>query len=98
MRKRNSGEGVVRHNTVEHKGDRYEYTLLVKESERVASFRLPLYFIRIKMITSDGKVTRAQTGELFADPGKAVVFYEKLVDNLATPIDLAYIVEDAITV
>ena len=88
-------ERTVRVSEVSSSGAHYKYTLLVKESDRVASFRLPLYSIRIEMRTADGRTTEAHTGEIFADLGKAVVFYERLVDNLATPINLAYILEDA---
>lgn len=90
-------EKTVRISEVSSGGAHYKYTLMVKESRRVASFRLPLYSVRIEMRTSDGRLTEAQTGDIFADLGKAVVFYERLVDNLATPINLAYILEDAIT-
>ena len=45
----------------------------------------------------EGDTTSAETRELFADIGKAVSFFDKLVRNLATPIDLAYIVEDEIS-
>ena len=41
-----------------------------------------------------GKTTTARSGELFSEEKKALAFFEKLVRNLATPIDLAYIVED----
>ena len=38
---------------------------------------------------------RARTPEeLMADMDKALSFYDKIVKNLATPIDLAYVVED----
>ncbi len=74
----------------------YEYTLTVSESKRVSTFRLPLYSIRIKMIKSDGSITEATSGEAFADFGKAVVFFERLVENLATPLNLPYIIEDEV--
>lgn len=74
----------------------YRYSLLVSESKGIASYRLPLYSIKIEMTRADGYHTEACTKELFADIGKAVVFYERMVEHLATPIDLAYIVEDEI--
>jgi hypothetical protein len=91
-------EKAVRVSEVSACGAHYKYTLLVRESQRVASFRLPLYSVRIEMRSADGRLTEAETGDIFADLGKAVVFFERLVDNLATPINLAYILEDAITV
>ena len=91
-------EKTVRVSEVSSGGAHYKYTLIVKESRRVASFRLPLYSVRIEMRSPDGRLTEAQTGDIFADLGKAVVFYERLVEGLATPINLAYILEDAISV
>ena len=41
-----------------------------------------------------GETTKSETGELFSDVGKAISFFERLVKYLATPINLAYIVED----
>lgn len=72
----------------------YRYDLVMRESSKVASYGIPLYTVQVKMTRENGDITSADTNELFADPGKAIVFFEKLVDNLATPIDLPYIVED----
>lgn len=85
---------TVRSETREKDGIGYEYELIMKESGRVASFKIPLYSVSVKMTNENGEVTEADTDDVFADPGKALVFYEKLVNNLATPIDLAYIIED----
>ena len=87
---------IVRCDRRTEEGILYEYTLLSSRSSKVASFQLPLYSIRVKM-TKDGESTEKSLDEIFADIGKASVFYEKLVDNLATPIDLPYILEDKIT-
>lgn len=92
-----ANEETLRVNDVKTEDASYKYTLCVTKSDRVASYRLPLYSIRIEMWTSDGYYTEARTGDIFSDLGKAVVFYERMVENLATPINLAYIVEDTIT-
>lgn len=76
--------------------NRYLYELTVSESTSTSSFRLPLYSIRVSMTLADGGSTSAKAKEAFADAGKAILFYEKVVRNLATPIDLAYIMEDGI--
>lgn len=89
---------TIRETEVEADGASYKYTLSVSVSKRMASYRLPLYSISIRMRCDCGEITEACTGEIFADLGKAVVFYERLVDNLATPIDLVYVLEDSITV
>ena len=88
---------VVRHEEKFDKGYVYGYTLSVSESGRVASYKLPLYSISVELTDPAGDTTQAETRELFADIGKAISFFEKLVRNLATPIDLAYIVEDEIS-
>ena len=88
---------VVRQDVKFDRGYTYVYTLSVSESGRVASYKLPLYSISVELTDPEGDTTSAETRELFADIGKAVSFFDKLVRNLATPIDLAYIVEDEIS-
>lgn len=90
-------EEIVRAKEIKSDGAEYKYTLFVRTSRRVASFCLPLYSVRIEMKTKDGRYTEARTADIFSDLGKATVFFERLAENLATPINLAYIVEDAIT-
>ena len=72
----------------------YSYELLIKESLRVASYKMPLYSIRVGMTNEFGDFTTADIKDAFADAGRAIFFFEKIVNNLATPIDLAYILED----
>ena len=73
----------------------YTYTLILHEDKKLTSIGIPLYSIRVDMtVIATGKHTSAQTREIFADEEKARAFFDKLVRNLATPIDLAYIVED----
>ena len=68
------------------------------ESVRTASYRIPLYSISVRMTDSRGNETSASSNDIFADAGKAIIFFDKLVTGLCTPIDLAYIVEDEIGV
>lgn len=86
---------ILRNDTCIEDGIIYEYILYATESSRVASFKMPLYSITVKM-TKDGELTEGTVSEVFADLGKATLFYEKLLENLATPIDLTYILEDRI--
>ena len=51
------------------------------------------YCISIKM-EYGAKKSEASAVLALADPQKAVKFYKKLVRNLATPIDLSYVLED----
>ena len=75
--------------------DTYNYELIYNEETSRTSIGIGLYSLRIRMQCGEnGRVTEAHTGEIFADEKKAVRFFEKLCNNLATPIDLAYIVED----
>jgi len=46
------------------------------------------------MTDKDGSVTSASVDDAFCDAGQALIFYDKVVRNLATPIDLSYIFED----
>lgn len=89
-------ETVVGRKTVESGGYVYTYTLIKRESRRISSFRIPLYSIKIELSNPAGEKTEALSHDLFSDLGKAIVFYDRLVRNLATPIDLAYVVEDEI--
>ena len=76
---------------------KFIYTLFYRHSKKVASFGMPLYSITVEMI-SDGKHTEHTISEVFADVGKASVFFNMLADNLATPHDLPYILEDSINI
>ena len=79
----------------ESEGFEYRYELTEKKDFYVASYGIPLYSIsvRMKKIGSQ-KSTEGTAKNLFSDLKKAMRFFEKLVRNLATPIDLSYIVED----
>lgn len=70
------------------------YRLTVSISEVVASYKLPLYSIEVVMKDSDGSVTKASCIDAFADIGRALVFFDKIVRYNVTPIDLAYVYED----
>ena len=73
----------------------YTYTLKSHERSLNLGYGFPLYSIHIDMCEHvDGKMTSAYTDDLFSSEAKAISFFEKLVRNLATPIDLAYVVED----
>ena len=48
------------------------------------------------MTKHTGEKTEAVAKDVFADIGKAVVFFDKIVQNKATPLNLYYIIEDEI--
>ncbi len=87
---------IIRRDFKEEDGNKYTYELFMHEDTKTASYKIPLYSISLHMTDSKGNETTAGVKDLFADIGKALEFYEKLVRNLATPIDLRYIIEDEI--
>lgn len=86
---------TVRTEVREVDGIKYRYELTRRENRSVAGYGIPLYSFAVAMeFTDTGHRTVGNTSDLFSDSGKAMRFFDKLVSNLATPIDLAYIVED----
>lgn len=77
-------------------GFSYKYELILREGMQTANFGLPLYSIRISMTDADGKESRREATDIFTDRGKAEGFFERLVRNLATPLNLCYVVEDEV--
>ena len=96
MKKTQIKETKIREREIEAEEATYRYTITMTESRRVASYRIPLYSIGIEMTTADGNHTEALARDVFADLGKAVVFFDKIVEAKATPLNLYYIVEDGI--
>ena len=74
----------------------YTYELILREGVRTVDFGLPLYSIKIAMTDGDGYHSQREATDVFADGGRAVEFFERLVRNLATPIDLGYVIEDEV--
>ncbi len=93
-KKKKTVDTTIRTEERQKDGIGYRYELVMRESTKLVSYGIPLYTVLVKMTHENGETTCADAKELFADPGKAIVFFEKLVDNLATPIDLPYIIED----
>ena len=85
---------VIRTDSISNEGYEYLYRLTSKESESVASYRMPLYSIHIELKTPEGLTTERCAKDCFADIGKALVFYDRIVKNLITPINLPYFMED----
>jgi len=77
-------------------GCAYTYELIHREGDGVADWKVPLYSIRIAMTDSQGNKTEREAMDLFSDGERAGEFFQKLVRNLATPIDLGYVVEDEV--
>lgn len=92
--KERTKDTVIRRDERSDGGYAYRYELISRESESVASFGIALYSVRVELTSPSGEVTSAEANDVFADAGRAILFYEKLVRNLATPVDLAYVAED----
>ena len=96
MKKTESKPTVIKDETRTCDGITYRYLLTENKSRRVASYLMPLYSIKVEM-DEGGNVSESEIKDIFADIGKALTFYDGLVENLATPIDLPYILEDKIS-
>ena len=97
MKKEKLRTSVIRTNTVLSDGNEYRYSLYSRESARVASYRIPLYSISVEMTDENGNETNATIGDVFSDVGKAIIFYDRIVRHLVTPLNLPYILEDEIS-
>ncbi len=94
MRTKEISETVIKTKQVSSDDIKYTYVLSVSISDKVASFKLPLYSIAVTMQMPDGAKTSAVAENAFADVGKALTFFENAVRYLVTPIDLPYVIED----
>ncbi len=89
---------LIREETKETADAIYTYTLTSRTGTSVASYGLTLYSIEINMTDKTGKHTESKVEDIFSDSKKAFRFFNILVKNLATPIDLPYILEDEIRI
>ncbi len=89
---------VIREERTSKDGAEYTYRLFVKRSEMVASFRLPLYSISVEMTDAEGNRTEATLTDIFSDVKRAHSFFDYIFSNLATPLNLPYILEDELKV
>lgn len=72
----------------------YSYELFERQGRSVYNFGLSLYSISISMTDKNGRASRARASDLFSKLNDANAFFDKMVRNLATPIDLQYVIED----
>jgi hypothetical protein len=87
-------EGIIRKETICDDENKYTYILSRKESSMVASFRIPLYSIRVEMTDFEGNVSYFELKDTFVSEEKAIRFFNKLRENLATPINCPFVFED----
>ena len=85
---------TVRCEKVKSRGIEYVYELTLDEARKPEMGAMTLYSISVRMSDGENIISEARAQDLFTDLGKASAFFDKLVRNLATPINLAYVVED----
>ena len=93
-----NNQKTIRKEIIENDGYVYSYELIERRGKGIADFGMRLYSISVSMQDTDGNVKRGEAKDIFSSKRKATLFFDKIVRNLATPIDLRYVVEDEITV
>ena len=91
--KQKTVERTVRIEKAEVEGRFYKYRMSVRRST-TQSYTPPLYSITVEMTDEKGEKTAASLKEAFSDAETAFVFFNKIFENLATPIDLPYVFAD----
>ena len=77
----------------------YKYELIMHELRIDEANKSICYSISAELFSKDGeRISRAETAAVFFSEEKAMRFFEKSADNLATPSNLPYVLEDAITI
>ncbi len=89
---------VIRREVRKEDGYEYVYELIMKTSHMIASFNIPLYSVSVRMKRRGEADTYSRVEDIFSDLGKATKFFERVVENLATPIDLPYVLEDSLSI
>ena len=87
-------DNVIRKEQKFDRGSSYLYELVMRQGDAVANWQIPLYSVRINMVDPNGNNRQADAMDIFSDKEEAEAFFDKIVRNLATPIDFAYILED----
>ena len=90
-------DGVIRKVTIYNEGNKYTYILSKKKSSMLASFRIPLYSIRVEMTDFEGEDSYFELRDTFASEERALRFFNKLKDNLATPVNCPFVFEDELS-
>lgn len=79
----------IRSKICENDGFTYRYDLNLEE-DGIGN----VYSVEIKMESADGKINSKIKRELYSDTERAYKLFNTLVENLATPINLRFILED----
>ena len=92
--KKNLCETLIIKETKSDGENKYYYELIERIGETTADWRLPLYTVRVTMTGNSGPERCYEAKNLFSNKREAIEFFDMIVRNLATPIDLPYILED----
>ena len=90
-------DGIIRKETIYDEGNKYTYILSRNKSSMTASFKIPLYSIRVEMTDLEGEDSYFELRDTFASEERAIRFFSKLKENLATPINCPYVFEDELS-
>ena len=92
-----NNQKIIRKETIENVEYVYSYELIERRGKRIADFGMRLYSISVSMKDENGEIKKGEAKDIFSSKRKALVFFDRIVRNLATPIDLKYVVEDEVT-
>lgn len=88
---------LIREEHAKDGGAEYTYMLTMRRSNMVASYRMQLYSLTVRMTMPDGRQTEATASDAFSDARRAHRFFDLMLRELVTPIDLPYVLEDMIS-
>jgi len=88
---------IISHQKAYYRDTVYTYELREIDSKYISSFKLPLYEIYVEE-KANGSISFYRSGPLFSDVSTALRFFNFIRENLATPHNMPYVIEDFLTV
>ncbi len=85
---------IVRKERVISEGYCYTYFMIKHSLPVTGAITAPTYSLRVEMTDNLGNTTFAELPNVFSGREKADLFFDKLLRNLATPLNLPYAFED----
>lgn len=96
MNKQTNNTTLIREEHAKDGEAEYTFILTMRRSDMVASYRMQLYSLTVRM-TTNGRQTEATVSDAFSDARRAHRFFDLMLRELVTPIDLPYVLEDMIS-
>ena len=87
---------IIRTETVMNDQTTYTYKLIRHTEKEKSSFSIELYEICVEMKEGENHIFY-KTGGIFTSIDKAMTFLTKLKENMATPRNIPYILEDSLS-